>query len=176
MRLIVGLGNTGKDYGNSRHNAGFLAVRWLAKHWQAEAGWTKSKLPAYMLKLTDEDVLLAQPTTMMNESGLAVRSIMDYYKLKPAELVVIHDDADLELGDIRSVASTSTGAGHHGVLSVLEHIGTGFRRVRIGIGRPEQTVRDIADYVLGRLTARERAILERSFEDNLLEQIEIEDN
>lgn len=169
MKLLVGLGNTGKDYVHSRHNAGFLAVRWLAQARGIESRWSENKkLDAYTLRDQDRDLLLAQPTTMMNGSGLAVRKLMDYYKLKPEDVTVIHDDADLELGEVRLVESSRTGAGHHGVLSVIEHIGPGFARIRIGIGRPDQPVRDISDYVLGRLSQAEKTKLEAAF-DQLLD-------
>lgn len=168
MKLVIGLGNVGKKYVNTRHNAGFLAVRWLAAKWGTEANWSEQKkLEAYVLRDQGHDAVLAQPTTMMNESGRAVRKIMDYYKLEPADITIIHDDADLECGQLRQASSSQTGAGHHGVLSVMQHIGPGFSRIRIGIGRPEQPVRDISNYVLSPLTPDERQSIELA-----LEQIE----
>ena len=166
MKLIVGLGNVGKEYENTRHNAGFLAVGWLAEQWEGKtASWHKNpKLGVSVLKSPVIDVLLARPLTMMNESGKAVRALMDYYKIAIGDLIIIHDDADLELGDIKTVDSTSTGAGHHGVLSVINHVGPGFKRVRVGIGRPDQPVRDIGDYVLGRLSSQEQKMLQAQFQ------------
>lgn len=166
-KLVVGLGNTGQDYQNTRHNAGFLAVRWLANQWGIESEWSeKKKLSSFIARSQEPDVILTQPTTMMNSSGIAVRKVLDYYQLKPEDLTVIHDDADLPLGEIRTVEASQTGAGHHGVLSVIEHVGPGFKRVRIGIGRPDQPVRDISNYVLGRLTADERSQIEKSLTEH----------
>ena len=168
MKLIVGLGNTGTKYAKTRHNAGFLAVRWLAHELGSEHQWSENKrLESYVLRDQQTDLILAQPTTMMNESGRATRKLMDYYNLTPQDITIIHDDADLQLGDIRVVETSRTGAGHHGVLSVMQHIGPGFKRIRIGIGRPEQPVRDISNYVLGRLTDDERKTIESGFEQYL---------
>ena len=171
MKLIVGLGNTGKQYENTRHNAGFIAVRWLAKHWELEPEWTlSSKHSSVVVKSIKKDVILAQPTTMMNDSGRSIRALMDYYKIAVGDLTLIHDDADLGLGELKVSESTQTGAGHHGVLSVIEHVGGGFKRIRVGIGRPQQPMRDISDYVLGRLSESERKVLEEAF-SNQLEQL-----
>lgn len=173
MKLIVGLGNVGKEYEDTRHNAGFLAAGWLAEHWEGKtASWNKNpKLGAFVLKSPASGALLARPLTMMNESGKAVRALMDYFKVDIGDLVIIHDDADLELGNIKTVDSTSSGAGHHGVLSVINHVGPGFKRVRIGIGRPDQPVRDIGDYVLGRLSSQELELLQTQFQHQLEDSI-----
>lgn len=171
MRLIAGLGNTGKQYENTRHNAGFMAVRWLAQQWQLETNWSvSSKHSAVVIKTIEKDAILAQPTTMMNDSGRSIRALMDYYKIDISEVTLIHDDADLGLGEIKTSDSTQTGAGHHGVLSVIEHAGSGFKRIRVGIGRPEQPVRDISGYVLSKLSKKDRKVLEELFV-NQLEQL-----
>lgn len=171
MKLIAGLGNAGKQYENTRHNAGFIAVRWLAKQWQIEADWAlSSKHSAVVIKSPEKDAILAQPTTMMNDSGRSIRALMDYYKIHIGDVTLIHDDADLGLGEIKVSDSTQTGAGHHGVLSVIEHVGSGFKRIRVGIGRPEQPIRDISGYVLGRLSDKDRRVLEELFL-NQLEQL-----
>jgi PTH1 family peptidyl-tRNA hydrolase len=104
---------------------------------------------------------------MMNESGRAIRALMDYYKIPVSDLIIIHDDADLKLGEIKKTDSTTTGAGHHGVLSVIEHVGPGFKRIRIGIGRPQQPMRDISGYVLGRLSPGEKDVLEQALASRL---------
>jgi len=171
MKLIIGLGNIGPDYILSRHNAGFLAIDWLAERWGSGRWRTSLKLQAQIIKATERDSILAKPDTMMNLSGHAARKLMHYYRLTPADLVVIHDDADLGFGDIRMVSSTQTGAGHHGVLSVIEHIGPGFKRIRIGIGRPDQPGRDISNYVLSRFSPDESAQLGQAFAAKLAKLI-----
>lgn len=167
MKLIIGLGNTGPKYLSTRHNVGFLAVQWLAEKWQIDGWSSRTKLQSMVTSDSTRQIILAQPSTMMNESGQAVRALMDYYQLRPADITVIHDDADLEVGDIRTVNSTTTGAGHHGVLSIIQHIGGGFKRIRIGIGRPDQPQRDISDYVLGRLGVADKQTLIESFASHL---------
>jgi PTH1 family peptidyl-tRNA hydrolase len=163
MRLIVGLGNTGSDYANTRHNVGWLATDYLAEQW-ALGGWRISKkLDSHIVKDIKHDSILAKPTTMMNNSGWTVRKLLDYYEMAAGDLVVIHDDADLGLGEIRESVATKTGAGHHGVLSVVEHVGPGFRRIRIGIGRPAQPIRDISGYVLTKFSDSEIEQLRQSF-------------
>lgn len=173
MRLIVGLGNIGKKYEQTRHNAGFFAVRWLAHEWESQSQWSEQrKLEAYIVRDQAHDAILAQPTTMMNESGRAVRKIMDYFNLSPSDVVIIHDDADLPIGEIRQTVSSQTGAGHHGVLSIIQHIGSGFERIRIGIGRPDQPVRDISSYVLSRLPQDELLALTGAFQEKLVTSLD----
>lgn len=168
MRLIVGLGNVGSEFEGTRHNVGFLAVRWLARQWGIESDWRQTRHRALIAKNPELDVLLAQPTTMMNASGQAVRGLMDYYHIEPDKLLVIHDDADLELGQIKYVDATASGAGHHGVLSIIQHVEGSFPRIRVGIGRPEQPVRDISNYVLGHYRPEDRRQLEQIFDQQLL--------
>jgi PTH1 family peptidyl-tRNA hydrolase len=170
MKLIVGLGNTGQDYAGTRHNAGWLAADWLADKF--EAPWRQQKkLDALVAKPAGRELILAKPLTMMNNSGYAVRKLLDYYAIEPENLLLIHDDADLELGDIRRAVASRTGAGHHGVLSVIDHVGPGFSRIRIGIGRPLQPVRDIGGYVLDRLSEEEHKALNLSFDSKLQERL-----
>jgi PTH1 family peptidyl-tRNA hydrolase len=153
LKLVVGLGNPGTQYEHTRHNAGYLAVRWLAHERSCTHEWAeKKRLQAVIAKDQTYSTVLAQPTTFMNDSGQAVRKVMDFYEIQPKDITIIHDDADLEVGDIRLSKNVRTGSGHHGIMSVLEHVGPGFSRIRIGIGRPDQPARDISNYVLGRLT------------------------
>lgn len=163
MKLIVGLGNTGDNYLDTRHNAGWLAVDWLAEHWDLPSWRRAKRLDSMMTRATERDVVLIKPETMMNNSGWAVRKALDYFELGLGDLVLIHDDADLELGELRPAVASRTGAGHHGVLSVIQHVGPGFKRIRVGIGRPEQPVRDIGDYVLNRFSPNDIATLNESF-------------
>ena len=167
MKLLVGLGNSGEDYARTRHNAGWLALDWLADAWDLPAWRRQKKLDSLVIRDTQRDLVLAKPETMMNNSGWAVQKLLDYYELSVQNLILIHDDADLPLGEVRQNIASRTGAGHHGVLSVIDHVGPGFKRIRIGIGRPEQPVRNIGGFVLDRLSPAETKTLEQSFTDQL---------
>lgn len=135
MKLITGLGNIGDKYCMTRHNAGFMVLdRWsLIESYSFKL---ESKLKAYIakIKIGNEDILLAKPTTFMNLSGEAVRAVMDYYKINIKDLLIIYDDIALDLGRIRYRANGSDG-GHNGIKSIIKHIGTkDFARLKIGIG------------------------------------------
>ena len=161
LHLIVGLGNPGAEYAKTRHNAGFMLVERLARRWQTE--WSAARkfharlAPA---RRGERRVVLCQPQTFMNASGEAVRAVVDYYSVPPERLLVVVDDADLPLGQVRLRARGSSG-GHHGLESLERHLGTReFARQRIGIGR-QAGAREITDYVLGRLSAGEWAVFEK---------------
>ena len=170
MKLIVGLGNEGPEYVNTRHNAGWLALDFLVETWGIPGWRLNKKLDAFLTRNLGKDLVLAKPTTMMNNSGYAVRKILDFYQLGVGDLFVVHDDADLRVGDIREAVTSRTGSGHHGVLSVIEHVGPGFRRLRIGISRPEQPERNISNYVLSPLAKHELKQLQNAF-NRLIEKI-----
>ncbi len=162
LSLIVGLGNPGPDYGDTRHNAGFMLVDRLAARWKA--GWrTERKFFATVAEASvgGRRVLLCKPQTYMNASGEAVGPVVRFHHLEPARALVVVDDADLALGVLRLRAEGSAG-GHHGLVSVEQHLGTrAFPRLKLGIARPHQGVRDITGHVLGRFTAEEREVWER---------------
>src|SRR5580698_5472391 len=159
--LIVGLGNPGGEYANTRHNAGFALVESLAGGWKAE--WANDqKFRARIARhgLDGKSVLLCQPQTFMNLSGETVRAVKDFYQLPLDRLLVAVDDADLPLGEIRLRAGGSSG-GHHGLESIAQHLGSNqFARLRMGIGRRDDK-REIADYVLARFNAAEKALMEK---------------
>lgn len=135
MKLIVGLGNIGDKYCFTRHNAGFMVVdRMAVANNLSFKNDSKLKSLITKLRLFGEDILLIKPTTFMNLSGEAVRAVMDYYKIKIEDVLIIYDDISLELGKIRFRASGSDG-GHNGIKSVIKHFGTkDFARLKIGIG------------------------------------------
>ncbi len=168
MKLIVGLGNPGSQYVDTRHNAGFLALDHLAKAWGAGAFTQDAKRFTSLAKANsgDETVLLAKPATFMNESGRAVAGLLAFYKLTPADLLVLHDDMDIASGTFRSTSS-SRAAGHNGVADLIEKLGTpALARLRIGIGRPEDVLGACQpghDYVLGRFTDTEQEALDKLF-------------
>jgi peptidyl-tRNA hydrolase, PTH1 family len=159
--LIVGLGNPGREYVRTRHNAGFLVVETLAARWRAD--WTaERKFQSRVARMEREGrtVLLCEPQTFMNLSGEAVRSVVNFYQLPVARLLVVVDDADLPLGEIRLRPGGSSG-GHHGLESVEQHLATReYARLRVGIGRREGE-REIADYVLSRFGTEEAALMDK---------------
>lgn len=132
MKLIVGLGNPGQQYIGTRHNLGFLILdEYRRKHNFGEWG-SNSKSKAEVIKTPD--LILARPLTYMNNSGLAVKFLAGYYKIKPEDIVVIYDELDLHIGQIK-LRLGGAAAGHHGVESIIKHLGTDkFIRVRCGIG------------------------------------------
>lgn len=140
MKLILGLGNPGKEYATTRHNAGFMALDALAI--LLETAWTKDakrKAMIAKIKTPKTNAILAKPLTYMNESGQAARELINFYKIKGAEnLLVAHDEMDFEIGRM-AFAKNSGAAGHNGVQSIMDELGNGgFSRLRIGIGRPEK--------------------------------------
>lgn len=171
MKLIIGLGNPGIEYEKTRHNAGFLFLDSLRESWDFPPFETSSKWKgALSTALHDgEKVILLKPETYMNRSGDSVRSIMDFFKLSPADLTVIHDDLDIESGTYK-VTEGSRAAGHNGVADLIEKLGTqDFCRIRIGIGRPPEHT-PAEKYVLSPFTDEERAALQESF-GNITEQV-----
>lgn len=150
-RIIVGLGNPGDDYARTKHNAGFMFVDHLAKA-AGVAFKLQKKLHAELAETPD--ALLVKPTTYMNESGRAVQAVLSYYKLDPAQLTVAHDDTDIAIGSCKLQADRGA-AGHNGVQSIIDTLGTQkFSRVRIGV-RAEGDQRKAMDFVLARSSADE---------------------
>lgn len=156
LGVIVGLGNPGREYRETRHNAGFWLADTLAGHWGGK--WrVESKFFAELAETTfaGRRFLLVKPQTFMNRSGESVGTVVRYFQTTPAETLVLVDDADLPLGTIRLRPSGSSG-GHHGLESVEQCLGTrDYPRMKLGVARPAQNVRDIANHVLGRFTEQE---------------------
>ena len=159
--LIVGLGNPGAEYVRTRHNAGFVVAERLAERWRAE--WKLAKKFNARLARADRNegrVLLCQPQTFMNASGEAMRAVADYYSVALPRLLVVVDDADLPLGEIRLRSRGSSG-GHHGLESIERHLNSReFARLRVGIGRADGA-REITDYVLSRFSSTEAALADK---------------
>lgn len=170
--LIVGLGNPGRDYVRTRHNAGFLLLDSLAARWRVE--WAARKKFNARVARADRDarrVFLCEPETYMNASGEAVSALMSYYKVPPPHLLVAVDDADLPLGTLRLRPDGSSG-GHHGLESVERHLGTrAYARLRVGIGRRAADQREITDWVLAPFRKEEAPVLEKVLQTGC-EQIE----
>ncbi len=165
LYLVVGLGNPGAEYALTRHNAGFLVVDRLLERWQAPAA-TNAKFNARVgrAEWSGRQVLLCEPQTYMNDSGEAVRSVADFYRIPVNRLVVVVDDADLPLGEIRLRPRGSSG-GHHGLESIEAHLATrDYARLRVGIGRQTGGARRITGHVLGRFDASEMDLLGKALE------------
>ena len=159
MKLVVGLGNPGPEYRETRHNVGFLVVDELAKRWRVEDDW-REKFEALVTRtgVGDDAVHLAKPLTFMNLSGQAIAGLAGFYKIDPADVFVVTDDVALPLGRLRARREGGAG-GHNGLKSVIQHLGTqAFPRMRVGVGRGDDR-RDLADHVLGRFEAGEREIV-----------------
>jgi PTH1 family peptidyl-tRNA hydrolase len=155
MKLIVGLGNPGREYEHTRHNVGFQVAEELARRYHVTLK-NQAKWKARVAKIADigDGVLLAEPTTFMNLSGWAVREIAAFHRLSPADVLVVVDDADLPLGRLRLRTSGSAG-GHNGLKSIIQELGTvEFPRLRVGVGRQEG---ELKNHVLGRFSLEERA-------------------
>lgn len=135
MKIIVGLGNPGSEYQDTRHNIGFMTIDKLAKELTPESVSWKEEQKFNALTTKIGEVLLVKPITFMNKSGVAVSAIMHFYKLTPADVWIIHDDIDLPIGKIR-IRQKGSSAGHRGVESVIAELKTdAFVRFRLGIGR-----------------------------------------
>lgn len=161
MKLIVGLGNPGKEYEETRHNIGFKVIDLLSRKLDIPLANTKFKGIYGMGMKNGERVILLKPMTFMNLSGEAVRPIMDYYDIEPENLLVIYDELDLPVGKIRLRYKGSSG-GHNGLKSIISHIGTQeFNRIRIGIGRPELGVTTV-DHVLGKFRKQEKGLVDET--------------
>lgn len=156
--LIVGLGNPGRKYEHTRHNIGFMVVESLARRLKG-AGWRNERHARVLRAELDGDALLiAQPQTFMNDSGLAVRELAGYYRVPPSNIVVVNDDLDLPFGRLR-LRPRGTAGGHNGLRSIIAELGTQeFPRLKIGIGRPVRG--EPIDWVLAPFEADERQELD----------------
>ena len=160
VTLIAGLGNPGREYAGTRHNLGFTLVEALAAaeglkwksdsrfeaetaRWDAKPGVTR---------------LLVKPQTFMNDSGRALRGLLDFHKVAPDTLIVAYDDLNIDLGLVK-VSVTGSAGGHNGVASLLEHLGGGFIRYRLGIGATRPAGMDLKDFVLGKFSTEETTLI-----------------
>ena len=153
MKLVVGLGNPGRKYDATRHNVGFDVVNLLACRHHVE--WESAPAEALIAKWRAASVLFAKPLTFMNLSGQAVGDLLRFFKVDLADLIVIVDDVNLEVGRLRARPNGSAG-GHNGLKSIIELMGSEeFARLRVGVGRGDAR-RDLADHVLARFDPNER--------------------
>ena len=162
MKLVVGLGNKGREYENTRHNMGFMLVdRYL--QYKNITDKFKEKFNAMYIETTinNEKVIFIKPMTYMNNSGIAVRAFVDFYKLNSEDVLVISDDLDLDLGKFRLRRNGSSG-GHNGLKSIISHLGTNdFKRLRIGISNDKD---DVINYVLSKFSKKELNEIDTMFD------------
>lgn len=158
MKLIVGLGNPGKEYENTFHNLGFRAAKALAETLGVTIGKEECFALTGKLTVKGEKILIALPQTYMNLSGKAVRTLLNYYKIPTEDLLVIYDDFDLPAGEVRIRAAGSAGT-HNGMRNVVEELGTtAFKRIRIGFHA--DTEKTLIDYVLSPVPESIKAVLD----------------
>jgi peptidyl-tRNA hydrolase, PTH1 family len=150
MHLIVGLGNIGEKYQLTRHNVGFMVIDEITKN-LTTSNIQKSNFHSTLEKSAYD--LYSKPTTFMNNSGMAVQAIKEYYKLDMEDIIVIHDDIDLPFGTVKFKIGGGHG-GHNGLRSIDAHIGKEYIRVRIGVGKPQDKA-DVANYVLNNFSKEE---------------------
>ena len=164
MYLIAGLGNPGREYENTRHNAGFASIDRLAEKNHISIDMKKFQALCGTGYIGGQKVLLLKPQTYMNLSGESLRAACDFFKIDPEqELIVIYDDISLAPGQLRIRAKGSAG-GHNGIKSIISHLGTQvFLRVKVGVGEKPQGW-DLADYVLGHFSKEEQQVMQESFD------------
>ena len=163
MKLIVGLGNPTREYQATRHNIGFDAITRMCDDYRIRLDSKEHKAVCGKGYIGGEKVILAQPQTYMNLSGESVRELADYYKLTNEDVIVICDDINLDVGQLRVRRKGSAG-GHNGIKNIIAQLGTEeFMRIRVGVGaKPEKW--DLADYVLGRFPKEEELVIREALE------------
>lgn len=158
MKLIVGLGNPGKEYSETRHNIGYLFVEEIVSYYNQQFKLDKKlRSEIVRIKINNEDYIFLKPITFMNLSGEAVTLAMKYYNVDVDNLIIVHDDLDLPVGKIRIRPQGGSG-GHNGIKSIIQHLKTqDFKRIRIGIDKGKY---EVVDYVLGKFSKRDQDIID----------------
>jgi PTH1 family peptidyl-tRNA hydrolase len=155
LKIILGIGNPGRQYEGTRHNVGFQVVWWLSHQTGTVLGRGPGKNKVGKVMLESQPVLLAQPQTYVNLSGPAAQALLTYYRLRAEDMLVVVDDVNLPVGALRVRASGSAG-GHNGLKSLIAQVGSGFPRLRIGVGAKRHPDQDLADHVLSRFNRDEQ--------------------
>ena len=163
MLLFVGLGNPTPDSENNRHNVGFKIIDSINKKFSLSKQKPKFKGLLTTGNIGNEKVYAIKPLTFMNNSGICIRELIEYFKIDAENVIVFHDDLDVEFGKIKAKFGGSS-AGHNGIASIDKFIGKDYSRVRIGIGKPNSKI-DVADYVLQNFDDEELTKIEKTFED-----------
>ncbi|MBO7244262.1 MAG: aminoacyl-tRNA hydrolase [Alphaproteobacteria bacterium] len=158
MILLVGLGNPGKEYEQTRHNAGFMAVDEIVHRYNFSGFKSKFKGEITEGVIEGEKVMVLKPSTYMNLSGESVLSVASFYKIKPEDIIVFHDDMDLPVGKIRVKQGGGSG-GHNGLKSIDQHLGNNYHRVRMGVGKP-QMKEQVVSWVLSKFEQNDKKTLD----------------
>ena len=165
--LLVCLGNPGRDYAETRHNAGFMVAELLAEEQHCRIDRIRFKALTGTVTVGKEKVLVMKPQTYMNLSGEAVGEAARFYKIPPERVLVVQDDVALPLGKIRVRGNGSAG-GHNGLKSIIQHLGTdNFPRVKVGVGMPAHPEHEMIDWVIGKFTKEEHKLLDESLKKAL---------
>ena len=162
MKVIAGLGNPGEKYAHTRHNIGFMVIAELAERYNINSSYKFDGLVGDFF-MGGEKIIVFQPMKYMNKSGQPIFKLMDYFQIDPDDLLVIHDDLDLDLGKMRFKQNGGSG-GHNGIKSIINNLGTNkFNRLKVGIGRPPENI-PVPDFVLTNFQGEEKKISERVIE------------
>lgn len=157
MIIIVGLGNPGREYNNTRHNIGFEAINYIADKYNIDIDREKFKGVYGEGVIGGQKVILLKPTTYMNLSGESVRAIMDFYKLTQDEIIILYDDISLPVGRLR-IRDKGSAGGHNGIKSIISNLGTDkFSRIKIGVGESKG---DLVKHVLGQFSKKDSEVLQ----------------
>ena len=167
ISLVAGLGNPGREYEKTRHNLGFIVLEALARKqglsWKTQASF---EAETSRWDRAGQTLVLAKPQTFMNESGRSVRKLADFYKVPVESVIVLYDDLNIDLGLVK-ISVTGSAGGHNGVSSLLEHVGDGFIRFRLGIGPRQPPQMELKDFVLGKFTPEQQSIVETNLENHV---------
>ena len=165
ISLVAGLGNPGRDYEKNRHNLGFVVIEaFTRKHglaWKTQAQF--NAVVARWDRAPGQTFIFAKPQTFMNESGRSLQALTGFYKIEPGSVFAIYDDLTIDLGLVK-VSTTGSAGGHNGVASLLEHLGDGFIRYRLGIGPKQPAQIDLKDFVLGKFTPEQQTIVDQKLD------------
>lgn len=174
MKLIVGLGNPGNKYLNTRHNAGFLILDQIVS--RQKESWQGKKFDAEFgrMRLLGEDCLLLKPQTFMNLSGKSIAGACRFFKIESRDVLVLHDDVDVPFGKVKARMGGGAG-GHNGIRSTIAELGTeDFARLKLGVGKPSGDLAkmDVADWVLANFSGEELSVVEKAMVDETLLRIQ----
>ena len=170
MLLLVGLGNPGSTYTNTRHNIGFKIIDAINAHFKLSKQKPKFKGLLTTGNIEEKKIYAIKPLTFMNNSGTAIKELIDYFKIDAKDVIVFHDDMDIDFGKVKAKFGGSS-AGHNGIESIDKFIGKDYSRVRIGIGKPNEKI-SAADYVLDDFSEEEKENLEK-ITNNIIESLAI---
>lgn len=159
MKLIVGLGNIGKNYENTRHNFGFILLDKIISSYDLQDKGIKDLAQIFTGQINSHKVIAIKPQTLMNLSGRAVIKFCNFYKIKVEDVLVLHDEIDIKLGQVKFKQGGGN-AGHNGLKSIDEVIGKNYKRLRLGVGRPEDPRFEVSDFVLSKFAKDERKIVD----------------